>query len=114
NASWFARLSSTTNTVAFCALTIAVPPAQTVAKDVPARYCRRPSGRAWLRASEHAPDLPRHVGLAERLHQQVDPGIEPAVVDDGVARVAGGEKHLEIGASSMRFVGELSPVDAVR
>src|SRR5438477_12606395 len=77
----------------------------------------RPSyigGTACFLASEHAPDLPRHVRLAERLHQQVDAGIEPTVVDDGVASVAGGEEHLEIGASSMRFVGELSAVDAVR
>ena len=48
----------------------------------------------------------------ERLGQEIDIGIEPAVMDDGVAGVAGGEQHLQVGPPPQRLVGELPSVHA--
>ncbi len=48
----------------------------------------------------------------EGLGQEVDIGIEPAVMDDGIAGIAGGEQHLEVRASAPRFIGELPSVHA--
>src|SRR5882672_803903 len=56
-------------------------------------------GRRGLRlAIQDLPNFPRQRLGGEWLGQQRDVGIEPAVMDDGVAGVAGDEQHLGGGA----------------
>lgn len=42
----------------------------------------------------------------ERLGQERDAGVQRAVMDDGIAGVARGEQHLEIGPPFERAIGE--------
>jgi hypothetical protein len=51
----------------------------------------------WTLAVEHLADAAGELGEAERLGHQLDAGVEPAFMDDGVAGVAGGVKQLEAG-----------------
>ena len=59
----------------------------------------RQAGCASLDLSDiqNGPHAGAQIGESIGLADQVHAGIEPAVVDDGVARVAGGEQHLEAG-----------------
>src|SRR5947208_2887167 len=67
-----------------------------------------PLGRAI--AVEHAPHLARQRIGGERLGQQVDVGIEPAVMDDGVARIARHVQDLDPVRAPPHLVGELASV----
>jgi hypothetical protein len=46
---------------------------------------------------QYLPDSGRELGLADRLLDQVDAIVKPAVVDYGVARVAGHVQHRQAG-----------------
>ena len=50
--------------------------------------------------------------LGEGLGQKLDARIEPPVMHDGIARIAGGEQHLQIQAPLSRFLGKLAAVHA--
>ena len=43
---------------------------------------------------EHVTYLSGEIAEAERLDDQLDTLIEPPVMDDRIARISGGEKHL--------------------
>src|SRR5205814_9261644 len=60
---------------------------------------------------EDLPDLRRQHDPVERLLQQRDAGVEPALVHDRVTRIAGHEQDLELGLASMQRVRELTPID---
>src|SRR6266700_325983 len=63
-------------------------------------------------AFQHASYFARERVGGERLGEQIDVGIEPAVVDDGIARIAGHVEHLDGGAAAADFLGKLAPVHA--
>src|SRR5271165_978898 len=53
---------------------------------------------------------------SQRLHgkwfrQQIDPGVEDAVMHDRVSCVTGCVEDLQIGHTALRFLGEASPVE---
>ena len=77
-----------------------VAPALSRRRCWPVNSCGRARRGSW-----------RERGVGEWLHDQLDAGIEPAVMDDGVARVARREQDLELGAALARFVGELAAVE---
>src|SRR5689334_11030082 len=54
----------------------------------------------------------RRVGKG--LDDQLDAGIEPAVVYKGIACVAGGEQHLQLRSTAPRLVGQLAPIHPAR
>src|SRR5258707_14772602 len=41
---------------------------------------------------QHAPYLGCDLGIGERLEDDLDAGVEPAVMDDRIARISGGEE----------------------
>jgi hypothetical protein len=55
-----------------------------------------------FRFVEHLADLGRETGEVERLHDQLDAGIESALMDDRILRITGREKDFQIAS-------ELSP-----
>jgi hypothetical protein len=59
--------------------------------------CRAKSNAALslFDAIKDIPDTRRQVGIAERFGEKIDAGVKPAVVDDGVASIAGCEKGLD-------------------
>ncbi len=59
-------------------------------------------------------NLPRERVGGERLGQQVDVRIEPPLMDDGVARIAGDVEHLDGGLPAPHSIGQFSPVHAGR
>lgn len=52
--------------------------------------------------------------MAVRLGQELDAFVQPAVVDDDVAGVAGGVEHLQVRSPPHRLRGELAAVAASR
>ena len=56
-------------------------------------------------------DRLRQLLQCELFAQQVNPGIAGAIMDDGVARVAGGVEHLQAGLAFAGFVGQLLSAD---
>jgi hypothetical protein len=48
------------------------------------------------------------------LRNQIDPGVEPAMMDDRIAGIARREQHLQGSAAAARLLGEDAPVHAVR
>src|SRR5262245_25784339 len=68
-----------------------------------------------LRAAvEDAPHLAGERIGGERLGQQVDVRVEPAVMDDGVARVAGHVEHLDGGPALAQRVAQLPAIHPAR
>src|SRR5579883_3248769 len=61
--------------------------------------------------AEHLAHHRREACGGEGLEEQGHAGVEPALVDDGVARIAGGEEHLEIGPATAHLIGKLSPIE---
>src|SRR3954470_3529915 len=43
----------------------------------------------------HTTNLGREIGIAERLGDQINPGLQPAMMHKGVARGARREQHLQ-------------------
>ena len=52
----------------------------------------------------------RQLGMGEGHQDQLDPRIEPAQLDDGVAGITRGEQHLEHQPMPSRLVHELALV----
>src|SRR5262245_62034862 len=50
----------------------------------------------------------------ERFGQEVDIGVEPPVMDDGIAGIAGDVQHLHAGTKPLDLLRELASVHAVR
>jgi len=50
-------------------------------------------------------DFARERVGGERLGEQIDVRIEPAMVDDGIARIAGHVEYLDCGAAAANFLG---------
>ena len=50
----------------------------------------------------------------ERLADHLHSGVKPAMMHDGVARIAGREKHLQSRPPPHRFVGKLAAIHATR
>src|SRR5688572_12499864 len=69
---------------------------------------------ARLAAIQYAADLARERLGGKRLGQEIDIRIEPPMMDDGVAGVAGDVQHPDAGAAAPDLVGELAPIHAVR
>src|SRR5579883_928684 len=59
---------------------------------------------------EHRSYLRRERGKGEGLGDQIDPRIEPAVVDDGIPGVSGREEYLQFRAALARLIGEITTV----
>ncbi len=79
-----------------------------------ARVQRASLGGDIRTCTEHPPDLRGKTRLRKRLRDQLHARIESAVVNDGVARVAGRIEHLQARPASLRLVCELSTVHAIR
>ncbi len=59
---------------------------------------------------EDGADLGSEHSLRQRLLDQLNAGVEPALMHDGIARVAGHEEHLQIGLALLHRVTELPAV----
>src|SRR5215470_17533064 len=57
-------------------------------------------------------DLRAQFAEGERLADHMHAGVEPAMMDDGVARIARREKHPQSGPAAYGFVGELTAIHA--
>src|SRR5580704_3197037 len=73
-------------------------------RETMARPCRG-SGRFGVKHPAH-----RHGELliGERLLNEIDTGIETALMHDGVARISGHEQHLQSRMPLPRLLGELA------
>ena len=60
---------------------------------------------------QHFADAARELGLRDRLLQQLDAFVEPALMHHGVARIAGHVQHRKIGPQLLRAPAELAAVD---
>src|SRR6185312_10385621 len=63
---------------------------------------------------QHLLHLGAEARRGEGFHQELDAGIEPALMDDGIARIPRGEQHLDIRSAPPRLVGELAPIEPAR
>ena len=45
---------------------------------------------------QHAPELCREIGVGERLEDDLEAWIEPAMMHDGIPGISGGVEHLEL------------------
>ena len=63
---------------------------------------------------KNAADFGGEFGVAERLGDQFDAGIEPAVMHDGVSRIARGVEHFHLRQSAADFIRQLFAVHAAR
>jgi hypothetical protein len=59
-------------------------------------------------------DLARERGMGERLPDQINSMIQPAVVHDGVAGVTRGEQHEKVGPAATGLIGQLLAVQTAR
>src|SRR5688572_2279600 len=68
------------------------------------------SGQASLSgAVEQLAQLVGEFLLGIGLVEEVDVGIEPALMDDGVAGIAGGVEHRQVGVALAQPRGEIAP-----
>ena len=61
---------------------------------------------------QHLTNLHGKIVQCKWLGQQCDARIEHAVMDDGIARVASGVEHLQLGFDLQRRLGQLPAVHA--
>src|ERR1700730_2803118 len=68
-------------------------------------------GKMWLAACgvEQVADLAGERRAGERLDDQLDPWIEPPLMHDGVAGIAGWVQHFPPGTAALGLFGELAP-----
>src|SRR3954468_22504007 len=66
----------------------------------------RPRASASSASVEHVAHPRGELGISERLGDQFDARIEPAVMDDRVARIAGGEQYAQLRPQRPRLPGE--------
>src|SRR5258708_2475180 len=57
-------------------------------------------------------DLRAQFAEGERLADHMHAGVDPAMMDDGVARIARREKHPQSGPAAYGFVGKLTAIHA--
>ena len=68
--------------------------------------------RSGHRDVEHIANTRRELHARERLGDQLDARVEPALVHDRVARIPSREQHLDVGTQLARRGNELRAVDA--
>ena len=71
----------------------------------------RPGVRAESMMSR---SFPASADLAEWFGDQLHAGIQPSLMDDRVARISGGEKHLQVRPFLSGLLGQLPAVHAAR
>jgi hypothetical protein len=66
---------------------------------------------ASFRFVEHLADLGRETGEIEGLHDQLDAGIESALMDDRVLRITRREKDFQITSELSSFICYLTAIE---
>jgi len=63
---------------------------------------------------QHIPDFPGQCRVAKWFGNELHTRIQTALVNDGIARIARGEQHLEFAVQFSRRVGQLPSIHAAR
>src|SRR6185295_11441631 len=74
---------------------------------------RSPSIRLFA-ATKNLPDLLAEAYLVKRFQQQIDAWIKAAMVDYGIAGIAGRKQHFQVRKASAEFICKRAPIDSAR
>ena len=74
--------------------------------SLPIPNVRAVAAKSVVPTIEQLPDARGERSLRERLLNHLDAWVEPAVVHDGIARIAGHEQHLDAVRAGDDFVGK--------